>query len=306
MTARGTGDGAAVPGVLLLGFPRHGDRLERLAAAAVAAGLAPRIAAPDEVAVVLRDGRATVLGAAGVPLRPAGVLHTLWAARVAGAALDALAGGGAVVLNGSAPTALAADKHATSVALAAAGLPQLPCALAHGGAADLAAAEALGWPVVVKRLDGSGGTSVFLARDAAALGAATAVVRERAPGLPVLLQAYAAEAAGRDLRAFVVGDRVVAAMERRATADGEFRANLAQGGAAVPADLAPGEAAAAVRATRALGLDYAGVDLVRTEAGPLVLEVNGEPNTAGIEAACGPVVAPAIVALLVARLARGA
>jgi ribosomal protein S6--L-glutamate ligase len=90
------------------------------------------------------------------------------------------------------------------------------------------------------------------------------------------------EAGGRDVRVLVVGGRVVAAMERRAAA-GDFRANMHQGGSAVKIKLTPQEKRVALAAAKAVGLSVAGVDLLRGENGPLVLEVNSSPGLEGIE-----------------------
>src|SRR5690606_37682396 len=109
-----------------------------------------------------------------------------------------------------------------------------------------------------------------------------------------LVQEFVAEAAGADLRCFVVGDRVVAAMRRQA-AEGEFRSNLHRGGQASPAEASAREQEVAVRPARDLGLEVAGVDLVASSRGPLVLEVNSTPGLEGIESACGVDVAGAII-----------
>jgi alpha-L-glutamate ligases, RimK family len=109
-----------------------------------------------------------------------------------------------------------------------------------------------------------------------------------------LLQEFVAEAEGADMRCFVVGDRVVAAMRRQA-AEGEFRSNLHRGGEASPAQASEEEQAMAVRSARALGLGVAGVDLIRSSRGPLVLEVNSTPGLEGVETACGVDVAGAIM-----------
>jgi ribosomal protein S6--L-glutamate ligase len=112
-----------------------------------------------------------------------------------------------------------------------------------------------------------------------------------------LVQEFIAEAKGSDLRCFVVGKKVVAAMQRDAS-PGEFRANLHRGGTASPATLSPEERRIAVKAASALGLGVAGVDMLRSKRGPLILEVNASPGLEGIEAATGVNVAAAIIGLL--------
>lgn len=187
----------------------------------------------------------------------------------------------------------ASDKWATAQRLWAARVPVPAAALLRPDAGLDAALEAVGGlPVVLKLLRGSHGVGVFLCRTRAEL--LDHVQALWAAGQDVLLQAYVAEAEGRDVRAFVVGDRVVAAMERRA-ATGEFRANVHLGASTQPLKLERAVGAVALRAARALQLGVAGVDLLMSAEGPLVLEVNASPGLRGIEAATGVDVAGAIV-----------
>jgi ribosomal protein S6--L-glutamate ligase len=102
----------------------------------------------------------------------------------------------------------------------------------------------------------------------------------------LLVQEFIKEAGGSDLRCLVVGDKVVAAMERKG-AEGEFRSNLHRGGSASLAKITPKERKSAVQAAKALGLRAAGVDILRSNRGPLVLEVNSSPGLEGIEKATG-------------------
>jgi ribosomal protein S6--L-glutamate ligase len=120
-----------------------------------------------------------------------------------------------------------------------------------------------------------------------------------------LVQEFIPEARGSDLRCFVVGHQVVAAMQRDAS-PGEFRANLHRGGSATAAVLSADEKRIAVKAASTLGLAVAGVDLLRSNRGPLLLEVNASPGLEGIEAATGVDVAGAIVELLEAHRCIGA
>ncbi len=153
-------------------------------------------------------------------------------------------------------------------------------------------------PHVIKLNEGSQGTGVVLAEK----HAASQSVIEAFRGLYAnfLVQEFVAEAKGSDLRCFVVGKKVVAAMQRDAT-PGEFRANLHRGGTAMAATLSVEEKRIAVRAAGALGLGIAGVDLLRSNRGPLLLEVNASPGLEGIEAATGVDVAGAVVDLLQAQ-----
>jgi len=152
-------------------------------------------------------------------------------------------------------------------------------------------------PHVIKLNEGTQGTGVILAENT---GASRSVV-EAFRGLyaDFLVQEFIAEAKGSDLRCFVVGDQVVAAMRRQAE-DGEFRSNLHRGGKATPIELTEDETATALRAARVMGLGIAGVDLLRSKRGPLVLEVNSSPGLEGIEGATGVDVAGAIVEFVAA------
>ena len=147
-------------------------------------------------------------------------------------------------------------------------------------------------PHVVKLNEGTQGSGVVLAQDEAA----SRSVIEAFRGLyaSFLVQEFIGEAKGADLRCFVVGDRVVAAMQRHA-APGDFRANLHRGGKAALVRLTEAEEAVAVKAAQHLGLGVAGVDLLRSRRGPLLLEVNSSPGLEGIEAASGVDIAGAIL-----------
>ena len=139
-------------------------------------------------------------------------------------------------------------------------------------------------PHVIKLLEGSQGNGVVLAES---LSASRSVI-EAFRGLYAnfLVQEFVAEAKGADIRCFVVGDSVVAAMHRQAEA-GEFRSNLHRGGQATSVKLTAAEQQTALRAAKVMGLEVAGVDLLRSRKGPLVLEVNSSPGLEGIEGASG-------------------
>jgi ribosomal protein S6--L-glutamate ligase len=149
-----------------------------------------------------------------------------------------------------------------------------------------------GTPVVVKLVEGTHGSGVVLAETRKAAESLLAAFHQLDADFCV--QAFVKEAQGEDLRALVVDGRVVAAMRRKAAA-GEFRANLHQGGEAFPVILDPVEEETAIAAARCVGVDVAGVDLLRTSAGPLVLEVNVSPGLQGIETASGVNVAAHII-----------
>ncbi|MGV8969478.1 MAG: RimK family alpha-L-glutamate ligase [Microbacteriaceae bacterium] len=149
-----------------------------------------------------------------------------------------------------------------------------------------------GAPVVIKLLEGTQGIGVILAPDAKV---AEAIIETlHSTNQNVLIQRFIAESRGRDIRALVVGDRVVAAMRRRAVGD-EFRSNVHRGGSVEPVDLPPEYERAAVRSAQIMGLKVAGVDMLEGADGPLVMEVNSSPGLQGIETATGLDVAGAII-----------
>ncbi|WP_290700446.1 30S ribosomal protein S6--L-glutamate ligase [Amphritea sp.] len=139
-----------------------------------------------------------------------------------------------------------------------------------------------GAPVVIKLLEGTQGIGVVLAENSKA---AESVI-EAFMGLKanILVQEYIEEAGGADIRCFVVGNKVVAAMKRQG-AEGEFRSNLHRGGSAKVVRLSKEERATAVNAAKIMGLNVCGVDLLQSKNGPVVMEVNSSPGLEGIETA---------------------
>jgi ribosomal protein S6--L-glutamate ligase len=154
---------------------------------------------------------------------------------------------------------------------------------------------------VIKLTEGTQGTGVILAERAAA----SRSVIEAFRGLYAnfIVQEFIGEAKGADLRCFVVGSTVVAAMRRQAK-PGEFRSNLHRGGSAKAVQLSEEEQETAIRAARVMGLNVAGVDLLRSKRGPLVLEVNSSPGLEGIEGATGVDVAGSIIDYIDRRVRR--
>lgn len=151
------------------------------------------------------------------------------------------------------------------------------------------------FPIIMKTIYGSYGAGVAIAETersvkstygllAGSLGANNAI----------LLQEYIAEAEGKDIRIFVVGGEMVAAMQRNAE-DGDFRSNVGQGGSGGPYDPTEEEIHMAIRATKAIGLEIAGVDIIQTKHGPAIMEVNANPGFEELEEASGVNVAGAIV-----------
>lgn len=195
---------------------------------------------------------------------------------------------GSRVVNPPAAVALAGAKFEAAAVLVAAGLPVPAQVLIPGNPSPQTIVDhaQLSWPRVLKANRGMGGESVWRVE-----GAAELLEHAADPGGPTqpwLVQQYRPDAAGTDVRVVVTAGRVAAAMERRAASPGEFRANLAQGGSGHPTPLTDEEGSVALRATAALGLAVAGVDLLRTNDGPLLLEVNPNPGLAGVAQIAGP------------------
>ncbi|WP_100657174.1 30S ribosomal protein S6--L-glutamate ligase [Alteromonas flava] len=149
-----------------------------------------------------------------------------------------------------------------------------------------------GAPVVIKLLEGTQGIGVVLADTAKA---AEAIIEAfMGIGANILVQEYIKEAGGADIRCLVVGGKVIAAMKRQA-APGEFRSNLHRGGSASIVRLSPAERKTAVDAAKTMGLNMAGVDILRSKNGPVVMEVNSSPGLEGIETATGKDVAGMLI-----------
>ena len=174
------------------------------------------------------------------------------------------------------------DKALTYLTLKQAGLPMprtilAPKTFTNIGYPQLSflddVAKQLGWPVVVKECFGSFGQQVYLCRTMDEL---KSIVAEHA-GTPLLFQQLISESFGHDVRVNVVGGKVVASMHRRST-DGDFRSNLTRGGAMEPWTATPEQAGVAIRAVEALGLDFAGVDVLFGKDGPLICEVNSNAH----------------------------
>ena len=195
------------------------------------------------------------------------------------------------------------DKLRSMQLLAAEGVGLPVTSFAHSykdvdGLIDLAG----GAPLIVKLLEGTQGMGVVLAETRKAAESVIGAFRQL--NANVIVQEFIKEAGGSDIRAFVVGNRVVAAMERKA-APGEFRSNVHRGGQATRAKLTPEERATAKRAARIMGLNIAGVDLMRSNHGPVVVEVNSSPGLEGIEGSTNVDVAGKIVSFIEANAKPG-
>src|SRR5256886_3625118 len=190
---------------------------------------------------------------------------------------------GVPLLNNASAIARSRDKLAALQQLASAGvrIPRTVLARGGGDVRDLVA-QVGGLPAILKLIQGTQGVGVMIAHSAAEVESILSTMWDL--GHEILLQEFIAESRGRDVRALVVGDRVVGAMRREAK-QGEFRSNIHRGAEGTPIDLPSEYAQAAVLAARVLGLDVAGVDLLEGKDGPKVLEVNSSPGFEGLELA---------------------
>ncbi|MEX0964884.1 MAG: 30S ribosomal protein S6--L-glutamate ligase [Pseudohongiellaceae bacterium] len=159
-----------------------------------------------------------------------------------------------------------------------------------------------GAPLVIKLLEGTQGIGVVLAETRKA--AESVIESFLGLQISVLVQEYIAEAGGSDIRCFVIGDKVVAAMKRQAL-EGEFRSNIHRGGSASVIKITPEERSTAVRAAKTMGLNVCGVDILRSNHGPVVMEVNSSPGLEGIETATGKDIAGLIIAFMEKNIKAG-
>ncbi|MCH8082071.1 MAG: 30S ribosomal protein S6--L-glutamate ligase [Proteobacteria bacterium] len=174
------------------------------------------------------------------------------------------------------------------------GLPVTCFAHKTGQAGDIIN-QVGGAPVVIKVLEGTQGIGVVLGETENA--AKSMIQAFGGLNADILVQEFIKEARGEDIRALVIGNRVVAAMKRTG-AEGDFRSNLHRGGQAVQIKITPEERATAVKAAKVLGLNVAGVDMLRSNRGPVVMEVNSSPGLEGIEKATGKDIAGMIIQFL--------
>jgi len=149
-----------------------------------------------------------------------------------------------------------------------------------------------GAPMVIKLTEGTQGVGVVLCETGEA--AESVIDAFRGLNAHFLVQEFISEARGADIRCFVIGKKVVATMMRQAK-EGEFRSNLHRGGTAMPVKITPEERSTAVRAAKIMGLNVAGVDILRSNHGPVVMEVNSSPGLEGIERAAGIDIADQII-----------
>jgi ribosomal protein S6--L-glutamate ligase len=203
---------------------------------------------------------------------------------------------GVFAANGSQAIARSRDKLRCLQLLSREGVGLPRTGFVHSAKDVDAVIEAVGGaPLVIKLIEGTQGIGVVLAETQKA--AQSVIEAFRGLDAYILVQEFIAEAKGADLRAFVVGGEVVAAMRRQAK-PGEFRANLHRGGVAEAVELTDAERECALSAARIMGLYVAGVDLLRSSRGPLVLEINSSPGLEGIEKASGVDIAGKIIEFL--------
>ncbi|CAO1651453.1 30S ribosomal protein S6--L-glutamate ligase [Parasphingorhabdus sp. NYA22] len=159
-----------------------------------------------------------------------------------------------------------------------------------------------GAPAVIKLLEGTQGIGVVLGETN---NSAKSVIEAfRGLNVNILVQEFIKEAGSSDIRIFVVGGKVVAAMMRTG-AEGDFRSNLHRGGSAKMVKITPEERSTAIRAAKVMGLNVAGVDILRANHGPVIMEVNSSPGLEGIEAATGKDVAGQIIEFIEAKAKAG-
>jgi len=155
-----------------------------------------------------------------------------------------------------------------------------------------------GTPLVIKLIEGTQGLGVMLAENNSS--AESVIEAFNKLKARVIAQEFIKESKGEDIRAIVVGDKIVASMKRKAP-PGEFRSNVHRGGVCTSVNLTDAESRSAIQASRALGLNVAGVDMLRSNRGPLVIEVNSSPGLEGVEGATGVDVASAIIEFIEER-----
>jgi ribosomal protein S6--L-glutamate ligase len=200
---------------------------------------------------------------------------------------------GVPVLNNSVPIARSRDKLRCLQLLSRFGLDIPRTIMTHRREEVPAAIRRLGGlPVIVKLISGTQGVGVMIANTLEEIEGILDTMKDL--GQEILLQEFIRESKGRDVRALVIGDRVVAAMRRQARA-GEFRSNLHRGGEGKPIALPKRYAEVAVKAAQVMGLELCGVDMLETRSGPKIMEVNSSPGFEGLEKATGLDIAGMII-----------
>jgi len=274
----------------------RGPRLystRRLANEALKAGWAVRILDPLSLTVVVDDKGGRIFHR-GWPIECEAVIPRIGYSitRRGVAIVRQFEQMGVIVLNQSLSIERSRDKLLASQLMADAGVPiPVTAHVASTTDIDSALARVGGVPCVVKATEGTQGSGVFLARNYQQVRQLVSQMLER--GMKPLVQTYIEESHGKDIRVLVVGGKVVAAMRRRASGS-EFRSNFHLGGSVEQVYLNEEFVSVALSAANILDMDIAGVDLLESKDGPLVLEVNSSPGLEGIEGASGVNVAEAV------------
>jgi ribosomal protein S6--L-glutamate ligase len=206
------------------------------------------------------------------------------------------------VVNGASAIARSRDKVRCLQVLVQHGIPVPRTVMAHGGSRIKALVDEVGgFPCIIKLLKGTQGVGVMLANTLAE--AKTMVQTFWALGQDVCLQEFIAESSGRDVRALVVGDKVVGAMRRVAKGQ-EFRSNIHRGGEGTVLHLDSSQQSVAVRAAKAAGLHMCGVDMLESKDGPKVIELNSSPGFEGLEKATQKDIASEMVRFALSLVTR--
>lgn len=297
---------ASAPALIILSRNAKLYSTRRLVAAARALELDPRVLDTLRCDLLLERDRPRLFHR-GVEIEPASVRVVIprIGASITGYGLSVLNQFdlmGVPVLNGAAGIGRSRDKLRALQLLARAGLAIPRTALCRYRDEVPAAVELVGGlPCIIKLVRGAQGVGVMIASTMAEVTGLLDTLWTL--GQEILLQELVKESRGRDVRALVIGDQVVAAMRRTARA-GEFRSNIHRGAAATRLDLPGDYARAAIRAARVVGLEVAGVDLLEAHEGPMIMEVNSSPGFEALERATGFDIATRYVEHAVAFAAR--
>ena len=289
--------------VFILSRNKESYSTRRLRAAAVRRGHVVRVVDIMEFSILLEENNPLLFFRGETMAQPDAVIPRIGASLTlfGTAIVRQFEQMGVFCLNTSRAITVSSDKLRSAQLLSRHDIGIPPSAFVHDRNDVLPSIQRVGGaPVIIKVLEGTQGVGVILAES---LKVAEAIIETlQSARQHVLIQKFVAESKGRDLRALVVGDRVVAAMRRTAQGD-EFRANVHRGGKAERVDLTPDYERAAIRAAQIMGLHVAGVDLLESRSGPLVMEVNSSPGLEGIETCTGVDVAGAIIAYLEEQVA---
>jgi gamma-F420-2:alpha-L-glutamate ligase len=209
---------------------------------------------------------------------------------------------GVAMINGAEAVEACADKLATLQLLSASGLP-IPKTILAKFPVDVDIIEQeLGFPVVVKTLRSTRGAGVVLCQDREQFDNLASLLGDSNPSADFIFQQYIRASHGRDVRLLVIGDKVVASMERRSL-NGGFKSNISLGGIGVCIDAPPEMVELAIRATQSLRLDIAGIDVLYDETGYRICEANSSPGFEGLEKACDISVPDRVFDFVKSRLA---